>query len=192
MKEIVFLTGVIGSGKDYTAALYESNGYRRLSFADGVRDTAWKLLDWTPKNQNEYEDFKFNSIKLVNPKQDIVSSTSGRNFLIGIGDGLRDLVDDKIWIKILERKIISSSDSKFVVSDCRYANEILYFFANYDIRIKFCNYKSFRYKILDSKSEWLATQLLHKGFNDGDEVDISDIIDLYSEYKLKFMVGDNK
>lgn len=180
-KKIIFLTGVIGSGKDYNASKYEKMGYEKLSFADGVRDIAWQCLSWKPSSDEEYIKFKNMKISLSNNNQ-VKSEISGRDLLINIGDGFRDILDSKIWIKLLEKKLNKSSNDKFVISDCRYPNEILYFFASHDIEIKFCNYKSERYTLLDSRSEWMARKFIELGFQDGDTIPKGLIIDLYMEF----------
>ena len=184
MKEIICLTGVIGSGKDYKASEYSHKGYQKLSFADGVREVSWMTLNWTPNSSGEYETFK--NMKLTLKMNSInYSEITGRNYLVNIGDGLRNKINPLIWINMVESKIDNSTNTKFVISDCRYPNEITYFKDKYNLKIIFSNFKSKRYSIMDNDSEWMAIQLLNLGYTDNQIVPIEVIENLEKKFNEK-------
>jgi len=181
-KEIICLVGPRGSGKDFNANKLASMGAKKLALADPVRDIAWMLLNWKPSNEEEYERFK---IEKLNPNDP--SSVTGRQFLVNVGDGLRRQFGDDIWIDKLIEKIETTECEKnsYVISDVRYANEIIKLSRKYSrLIIIFTNYKSERYEAVRTPSEILSYELLQLGYEDMRSVSLNVI------YELKNKFGD--
>jgi hypothetical protein len=87
--------------------------------------------------------------------------------------------NNNIWVEKLIEHIkvkVSQGNTKIVISDIRFENEISSLLKlsipehDVDIKLIFCNYKSSRYKIIDSETEKLAQSLINKNFQDGDEL----------------------
>jgi len=192
-KEIIGLTGVIGSGKNYRAEQYEAQGYKHLSFADGVRNVAWETLRWKPRNKKEYEIFKRSTISTTlffsqesngrvdaNPEksQDI----TGRDYLILVGQRFKTIFGEDIWIKLVLNEIYNSNHKKFVISDCRFGAELFHLYCGYYLKVQHCDYRSDRYEIReDERSENLSIAICKLGFKDGDFVPMEEWMKLFKE-----------
>lgn len=169
MKVTVFM-GVIGSGKDYQSQLAVDDGAEHLAFADGVRDDVWAILGWKPLNDTEYVAFK----KLVFTNVD-GSTFTGRDILQRYGTDVRRHEYSDVWCKRLVDSMQDlEKDSRVVISDCRFTNEVEYLkslkYMDIEVEFVFCNYISDRYDDTDPhESERLAQHLLHEyGFVDFD------------------------
>jgi len=155
--KIVVYIGVMGSGKDYQAhKLITNQNYVKVAFADEVRKDLWKLIGWEPKTEQAYEDFK--NHKFVNLDG---STYTGRDLLQRYGTNIRREEDENVWArKTVQtlKKHIKSGLTKFVITDCRFENEVEYLKQfniqnkNIDVEFRNCNYKSDRYDI-SSKHE---------------------------------------
>jgi hypothetical protein len=126
---IVGVVGLIGSGKGAVAEyLVNSKGYKKLSFADPVKDAAAGIFGWnramlqgdTPESRawREEKD-EFWSKVLERP-------FSPRIALQEIGTEVgRNYFHPDIWLRTLEKKIIDDvGHSDYVIDDCRFPNEI--------------------------------------------------------------------
>jgi hypothetical protein len=177
--EIIGLIGVIGSGKSYRARNLCKNGFIELALANEVKKLAHDLLNMSiPKAKlNSFKD-KGNICSVIG--DNMYSNTGVRQYYINVGQKLKLFFDNQnIWIDKLIDQIkteVSKGNTKIVISDIRFENELSNLvklnIPNYDVKIKiiFCNYKSSRYKILDSDSEKLAQSFINKDFKDGDEL----------------------
>lgn len=168
--EIKCFVGVMGSGKDFQCQkLIEEEGYIKLAFADCLRDMVWKMLDWKPATNEEYDLFKKGLYSV--PRY---GKLNGRLLLQRIGETMRQ-IDPDFWVKQMQKNIetaISSGYSKICISDARYVNE-LRLLQSYSwkaiVDIRFCDYHSDRYDDKNKhESELLAQRLLSLGFEDGD------------------------
>ena len=112
MDNLPFLIGLHGkarSGKStVTRFLVEEWGYKHYSFATELKEYA---LHFFNVSRDELED----------------KTTVSRRILQGIGHMFRNVIDERYWIQIVERKIVHDLDtnngSRFVISDVRYRNE---------------------------------------------------------------------
>lgn len=176
--DIIGLVGVIGSGKSHKARALSQSGFIELTLADEVKHLSHELLNINIP-QNKLTSFKDKG-KISIVGENILSNLDVRQFYINVGQKLKlHLNNENIWIDKLIEKIkfkISKGHNKIVISDIRFPNELSSLvklqIPNYDLNLKiiFCNYKSSRYKIIDSDSEHFAQSFIEKGFQDGDEL----------------------
>lgn len=168
MKKIKAFVGVIGSGKDYQCKLLEQKGYKRIAFADSLRELTWRIFNWRPQNELEYDEFK---------KQLFCApgypSVSGREFLQRLGTDGRNIIGDDIWLNALKKTIDNSPEECFCISDLRFQNEFDFIKSldnnGYSVEIIFTNYRSERYDDKNThESEALAQTFLKLGNADLD------------------------
>lgn len=184
-RDIIGLCGFIGSGKSTRAKDYMNLAYEHICFADKVRSLAWKMLEWAPLNDEEYELFKItpliafylfkDSKKGIIKKGVLFSILSfifqntplGRHLLQKVGNDTREIVDENVWIMAIAKETVNIK--KVVISDVRYLNEVGWVISQGG-KIIFCDYRSNRYVASDHPSEYLASCLVKKGFKDGEDV----------------------
>ena len=181
--EIRAYIGVIGSGKDYTA---EKECNVKLSFADKLREDVWKLLNWTPENNIEYQGFKSMLYK------NHFRSITGREIMCNYADIIKEENPNYLTehlLKKLKVRLLDPTcwDDVIGITDCRFPEEVkalLQFEKDSFIKVTFvhCDFRSERY---DSKSthnsEKMAQQFIWEEFTE-------------SEFNLKIreMYGDNQ
>ena len=161
--EIRVYIGVIGSGKNYTA---EKECDVRLSFADKLREDIWRLLNWEPDNEEEYNKFKEATFSSNDLK---FFYSTGRIIMCRYADLVKEenpnYFTDHL-IKRLKEKLLDSTcwDDTIGITDCRFPEEVkalLQFEKDNFIRVTFvhCNFKSERYcNNSDHNSEKMAQQ----------------------------------
>jgi hypothetical protein len=176
-KSITAFIGPIGSGKDYRCALLEQQGYQKIAFADSLRELTWAILDFTPRDSNDYERFKMHTLEGMTYASEYESykykiELTGREFLQRLGTDARKILDEDIWLKAFKKKIEESKHDKFCVSDLKFENELEFIKSlgdTYNVEIIFTNYKSPRYNCTDPHdSEKLAQEFLRQEYDDGD------------------------
>lgn len=112
---IIGLTGYARSGKDTLASiLVEKYGYRRVAFADKIRDFLYNL---NPKIhsinlQDMINEYGWEIVK-QNPEV--------RRLLQSLGSSARDIIDDHIWITAALSSL--DIDERVVITDVRFENE---------------------------------------------------------------------
>lgn len=128
---IIGLSGFAGSGKD-TAAQYlvEDYGYKRIAFADPVREVAeaidpyvgWAVIDYGHNDRHTHvyryteavEEYGYQEAKEEFPET--------RRLLQRIGtEAGRDILGEDIWVKTAFNKFSEGEDICF--SDLRFPNE---------------------------------------------------------------------
>ncbi len=121
-RQIIGIIGAIGSGKDTIADyLIAEHGFKKLSFARRVKDAAaavfgWdrELLEGATKESREWRE-------QVDPFWDLTP----RLALQKIGTEMfRQHIRDDIWIKGVEKDLVAERSQSFVITDCRFQNEI--------------------------------------------------------------------
>lgn len=122
---IVGLVGFIGSGKGTAGRMLKEVGFQPLSFASGVKDIASVMFNW---RRDLLEGDNDTSRHWREQPDEFWSSKFGRNFTprealqkLGTEVG-RDIFDTNFWVHRLEQHI--SSDQNYVITDCRFQNEI--------------------------------------------------------------------
>lgn len=124
---LISLCGFSGAGKDTTASiLINKYGYEKLSFASSLKDILSIIFGWNRNmlegitNEDRIKRLEIDNWWVDNLGMDNISP---REMMKRIGTELfRNNFHEDIWLKIVERKI--QSGEKFVVTDCRFPNEI--------------------------------------------------------------------
>ena len=178
--KLVIFAGVMGSGKDFQCSLLESRRYTKIAFADPLREMAWKILGWAPKNNEEYEVFKKNTIGHLG-----LLTFTGREFLQNLGQTMRE-IDPDFWCKLWQVKVdkLLKEGGKVCCSDARFFNELSYASNCFcPSAFVFCDYVSERYDATNKHiSEELSQYLKSTGLEDLDLMDHRVLIDLVNRY----------
>lgn len=129
MGKLIGIMGLIGSGKGAMAEyLMQAKGYKRLSFADPVKDAAAGMFGWNRSmlQGDTEESRKWREEKDVFWSKVLERPFSPRIALQEIGTEVgRNYFHPDIWLKNLEKKILDDAGhSDFVIDDCRFPNEI--------------------------------------------------------------------
>lgn len=164
MKKINVYIGVIGSGKSYRAS--KENDIV-LNYADSLREDVWKLLNWVPSNETEYEVFKNKNLGLI----------TGRELLQNYGQLQKELEGNSYWSNRLLYKLAQEIDNPEIktigIADCRFIKEITQlllfsedqFIKSLGVSIEFhhCDYKSYKYDTTNPHiSETMAQSILNR------------------------------
>ena len=177
MREIVAFLGRAGAGKDYQCSLLQQQGYKKLAFADILREMACETLglnyDWAMEN---YDELK---------QTELYNGQTFRNILENLGSSIRKH-DKDFFVNAVVRKVIADNDcSRFCISDLRYINEAIKLtdsFSCGNVRFIFCDYRSDRYQEVNNhESALLANLLCEVGYKDLQELSLQDILKVRSE-----------
>lgn len=120
-QQIIGIIGAIGSGKD-TCGDYLITHYmfRKTAFANKVKDIASIVFGW---NRDMMEGVSKES-REWREQVDPFWGLSPRAAMQKIGtDMFREHIDKDIWIKSVVKEVTSSSDN-YVITDCRFYNEV--------------------------------------------------------------------
>lgn len=142
---IVAFAGLKGSGKDTAAnLLVEEYGFTKVAFADPVREMALIIDPIIPVKYNYgREDREVDVYPVMERLSDLVSAFGWdrikreipevRRFLQKLAtEAVRDMINPHVWINILEERFpdIAEESSRYVISDCRFTNEVAFILAN--------------------------------------------------------------
>jgi hypothetical protein len=126
---IISLSGLAGAGKDSVADyLCAEHGYERISFAAVLKDCCAAIFGWDremiegrtaeAREKREYVD-EWWSARLG------IEGFTPRKALQQLGtDVMRTHFHPDIWLAALERRILARPGGKFVITDCRFPNEL--------------------------------------------------------------------
>lgn len=119
---IIGITAAIGCGKDTIADyLIEHHGFIRLSFAGKVKDVAALVFGW----DRELLEGRTRDSRTWREVVDPFWGLSPRTALQRIGTEMfRDQIHPETWIKAVQKQIMSAPDQNYVITDCRFENEV--------------------------------------------------------------------
>lgn len=130
---LVSLTGLISSGKDTVADhLVQNHNFIQLSFAGSLKDALSVIFGWNREmlegKTKEHRELRNQVDHWWSNELDIPNFTP-RLAMTKLGtDVLRKHFNDQIWVHSLKNKINQlkeiNSDTRIVISDARYVNEL--------------------------------------------------------------------
>jgi hypothetical protein len=125
---IIGICGLLGSGKDTLAQiLIDKYNFEKLSFASKLKDIVSILFSW---NRKLLEGDTLESRKWREEKDEWWSTKLGKDItprwvLQNIGtDVFRNHFNDNIWLLVVEKTLMSNLHKNYVITDCRFPNEI--------------------------------------------------------------------
>ena len=123
---IIGLCGLIGAGKGTVADILVDQGFKKVSFADKLKDGVSTIFGWdramlegdtdeSRQWREQRDDFWSSETKMeVSPR--VVLQLFGT-------DCMRNGFDDGVWVSLLKKTILDNPGN-YVVPDVRFENEI--------------------------------------------------------------------
>lgn len=125
---VIGIVGLIGSGKGTIGDILKGYGYQPYSFAAKLKDVLALLFSW-PREMLEGDTEE--SRKWRNEpdewwaKELGIPGFNARMAMQMVGtDAIRNNLSQNIWASVVKNHIQSNSTQKFVITDCRFPNEI--------------------------------------------------------------------
>lgn len=152
MKHLIILCGRAGAGKDtFADLLVERFGYKKIAFADTLRDVALEIWNGFSKITKTIPSLKLEDLVSQASKNSQIESLvlddeafTPRKLLQWIGtDVLRKHIGEDVWIRTLLRK--TENIDKIIITDCRFVNE--FFIVSEDMKNR--GYKMTMIRIVD-------------------------------------------
>lgn len=129
MQKVIAITGLKGSGKDTIASIIckHDNSFKTIAFADRLKDVCALLFNW----EREMLSGRFVESREWREKPDefwtkeLGVEFTPRRALTSVGtDIIRGTIFNNIWDIIVKKEILDNPNTNFVITDCRFANEI--------------------------------------------------------------------
>lgn len=129
MQKVIAITGLKGSGKDTIASIIckHDNSFKTIAFADRLKDVCALLFNW----EREMLSGRFVESREWREKPDefwtkeLGVEFTPRKALTSVGtDIIRGTIFNNIWDIIVKKEILDHPNTNFVITDCRFANEI--------------------------------------------------------------------
>jgi len=124
---IIGVCGLIGGGKGTVGdILVEHHGFKKISFADKLKDAVALMFDW---DRELLEGITDQSRQWRENKDDFWSKETGRDItprlvLQEFGtECMRKGFFDGIWVSMVKNEIIKNPKQNYVVPDVRFPNE---------------------------------------------------------------------
>lgn len=143
MKEVIGIVGFKGSGKDSIGDyLVEKEGFIKDSFAAPLKDAASSIFSWSREMLEGATKESREQREIVDEwwaeKLGIEDLTPRLALQLMGTETLRGHFHKDIWILSQQNRILQSSNKKFVITDCRFPNELktIKELGGYMIRIK--------------------------------------------------------
>ena len=119
---LIGIAGYAGSGKDTVGKiLVENHGFRRIGFADKVKELALRIDPVIWDNEGELDVPLSWFVELLG-WEDAKKDRQVRELLQRIGEGVRKTLSDDAWIDAALKDIGYGED--VVITDVRYPNEL--------------------------------------------------------------------
>ena len=124
---IIGICGLIGSGKGTVADILVDHGFKKVSFADKLKDGVSTIFGWdrgmlegdtdeSRQWREQRDDFWSDETKMeVTPR--LVLQLFGT-------DCMRNGFDDGVWVSLLKKTILDNPNQNYVIPDVRFENEI--------------------------------------------------------------------
>lgn len=125
-RHIIGLCGLIGSGKGTVADYLETQGYKKINFADAVKDGMAAIFDY-PRDMLEGSTFESREWRdIPDPfwSNNMNTEITPRRIMQIFGtECMRDGFHSDVWTDIVRRKIEAAGHDKWVIGDIRFYNE---------------------------------------------------------------------
>jgi hypothetical protein len=130
MKQVIFLNGPAGSGKDSIADYLAINyGYTHLSFKDVLFDWMFKIFNIPDNSRQAFFELYYTRTTKELPCELLRlgnSTLSPRQALIHVSENVvKPMLGSTYFGDVVAAKIANSDADKFVLSDCGFKQEIL-------------------------------------------------------------------
>jgi len=124
---IIGIAGFLGSGKGTLGdILVQEHGFKAIAFADAVKDAVAAIFKWPREllegdstasryfreNPDEYWTSKFGYEVTPRYMLQLMGTEAGR-----------DVFDPNLWVYVVEKTILQSPASNYVITDMRFPNE---------------------------------------------------------------------
>lgn len=191
---IIYLVGVIGSGKDHYVEHYkvkEGEVIHEIKIGSTLTKIASDIYGVDLSNKELYEKWKYTE----NNREKLITLAESIKFHLG-----NEVFAERAAIEILET-IKRSANIKvltFIISDSCFPSDIqtIYSYVEgallYDLdcilfyKIHFCNYKSSKYSIIPTQPrEKFPIFLINEGFETGREWSYGEFKYILNQYRLK-------
>ena len=124
---IIGVCGLIGGGKGTVGdILVQNHGFKKISFADKLKDSVATMFDW---DRNLLDGKTDQSRKWREEVDEYWSNETGEEItpryvlqLFGT-ECMRDGFYDGIWVSLTKKKILDHPEINFVIPDVRFPNE---------------------------------------------------------------------
>jgi len=122
---IIGICGLIGSGKGTVADILVQEGFKKVSFADKLKDGVATVFGW---DRNMLEGDNAKSRKWREERDLFWSNETGRLITPRIvlqefgTDCMRDGFDNGIWVSLLKKQMLENPGD-YVIPDVRFRNE---------------------------------------------------------------------
>lgn len=125
---IIGVCGLIGSGKGTVAdMLVEDHGFKKISFADKLKDAVATMFDW---DRDMLEGDTDVSRKWREVEDEFWTKETGRSItprlvlqLFGT-ECMRNGFHKDIWVNIVKQQILKNPQINYVIPDTRFPNEL--------------------------------------------------------------------
>lgn len=124
---IIGLCGLIGSGKGTVADILVTQGYRKLSFADRLKDGVAAMFGWDRKmlEGDTEESRKWREELDFFWTRETGGDVTPRLVLQLYGtECMRDGFFDGVWVSLVKQELLKHPNDNFVIPDVRFQNEI--------------------------------------------------------------------
>ena len=129
MQKVIAITGLKGSGKDTIASIickYDST-FKTIAFADKLKDVCAILFNWDRKMLSGRFPESREWREQVDPfwSKELGIEFTPRKALTTVGtDLIRGTVLSHIWDIAVKKEILDHPDINYIITDCRFANEL--------------------------------------------------------------------
>lgn len=126
-RRIIAFTGCAGAGKDTCCDyLVQQHGFKKLSFAEPLREALLALDPWVycciPGRPYARLSDLVGPLGWDTCKRDLPDV---RQYLQKLGTEVgRQIIGDRCWVDIAQRKLLKEPDQDFAISDMRFPNEV--------------------------------------------------------------------
>jgi hypothetical protein len=127
MSKIIGICGLIGSGKGTVADMLVESGYKKISFADKLKDGVSAIFGWDRAmlEGDTVESREWREQPDAFWTAELNGKITPRLVLQLFGtDCMRRGFSDNIWVSLVKKQILDDPDQKWVIPDVRFYNEM--------------------------------------------------------------------